>query len=92
MQSLLLYLFLQYTTDIMVKDFFYSIAWLFEEILFFPFDLLRTIQYDSWFFANIMSWTFILIGIIGTIYWIKQLKKFDDNREENRDITAHPFL
>tara|TARA_B100000475_G_scaffold193024_1_gene167293 strand:- start:600 stop:830 length:231 start_codon:yes stop_codon:yes gene_type:complete len=76
----------------MVKDFFYSIAWLFEEILFFPFDLLRTIQYDSWFFANIMSWTFILIGIIGAIYWIKQLKKFDDNGEESRDITAHPFL
>ena len=76
----------------MVKDFFYSIAWLFEEILFFPFDLLRTIQYESWFFANIMSWTFILIGIIGAIYWIKQLKKFDDNGEENRDITAHPFL
>ena len=76
----------------MVKDFFYSIAWLFEEILFFPFDLLRTIQYDSWFFANIMSWTFILIGIIGAIYWIKQLKKFDDNGEENRDIIAHPFL
>ena len=76
----------------MVNDFFYSIAWLFEEILFFPFDLLRTIQYDSWFFANTMSWTFILIGIIGAIYWIKQLKKFDDNGEENRDITAHPFL
>ena len=87
-----MYLFLQYTTDIMVKDFFYGIAWLFEEILFFPFDLLRTIQYDSWFFANIMSWSFILIGIIGAIYWIKQLKKFDDNGEENRDITAHPFL
>ena len=76
----------------MVKDFFYSIAWLFEEILFFPFDLLRTIQYDSWFFANIMSWSFILIGMIGAIYWIKQLKKFDENGEENRDITAHPFL
>ena len=76
----------------MVKDFFYSIAWLFEEILFFPFDLLRTIQYDSWFFANIMSWSFILIGMIGATYWIKQLKKFDDNSEENRDITAHPFL
>ena len=76
----------------MSKDFFYSIAWLFEEILFFPFDLLRTIQYDSWFFANIMSWTFILIGMIGATYWIKQLKKFDDNGEENRDITAHPFL
>ena len=76
----------------MVKDFFYSIAWLFDEILFFPFDLLRTIQYESWFFANIMSWIFILIGMIGAIYWIKQLKKFDENGEENRDITAHPFL
>ena len=76
----------------MVKDFFYSIAWLFEEILFLPFDLLRTIQFDSWFFANIVSWVFIFIGICGSIYWIKQLKKFDDNNEENRDITAHPFL
>tara|TARA_B100000214_G_scaffold292488_1_gene222209 strand:+ start:252 stop:482 length:231 start_codon:yes stop_codon:yes gene_type:complete len=76
----------------MVKDFFYNIAWLFEEILFFPFDILRTAQLDSWFLANIMSWLFILIGIVGCIYWIKQLKKFDDNKEENRDITAHPFL
>jgi|TARA_B100001250_G_C19719416_1_gene753122 hypothetical protein len=76
----------------MVKDFWYSIAWLFEEVLFFPFDFLRTVQFDSWFFANIMSWFFILIGIIGSIYWIKQLKKFDDRGEEKRDITAHPFL
>ena len=83
---------MQYTTDIMVKDFFYSIAWLFEEILFLPFDFLRTVQFDSWFLANIMSWLFIFIGIIGAIYWIKQLKKFDDNEEENIDITAHPFL
>ncbi len=76
----------------MVKDFFYSIAWLFDEILFLPFDFLRQVQFDSWFIANIMSWVFILIGIIGSVYWIKQLKKFDKNDEENRDITAHPFL
>lgn len=76
----------------MVKDFFYTIAWIFEEILFLPFDLLRKIQFDSWLLANIMSWLFIITGILGALYWIKQLKKFDNNGEENRDITAHPFL
>ena len=76
----------------MVKDFFYSVEWLFEEILFLPFDYLRQVHIDSWYIANIMSWSFILIGIIGSVYWIKQLKKFDKNGEENRDITAHPFL
>ena len=39
----------------MVKDFFYSIAWLFEEVFFFPFDLLRNIQLDSWYIANIQA-------------------------------------
>ena len=77
---------------IMVKDFFYSVAWLFEEILFLPFDLLRTIQYDNWYIANIVTWTFILIGIIGAAYWIKKLKEFDDNGEEDKDVTSHSFL
>ena len=76
----------------MVKDFFYSIAWLFQEVLFFPFDLLRNIQYDSWYIANIVSWTFILIGIAGAFYWIKKLKEFDNNNEEDVDITSHSFL
>ena len=76
----------------MVKDFFYTIAWIFEEILFLPFDLLRKIQFDSWLLSNIMSVVVIIFGILGAIYWIKQLKKADDNKEENRDITAHPFL
>tara|TARA_X000001036_G_scaffold111183_1_gene104147 strand:- start:6 stop:236 length:231 start_codon:yes stop_codon:yes gene_type:complete len=76
----------------MVKDFFYSIAWLFQEVLFFPFDLLRNIQYDSWYIANIVSWTFILIGIAGAVYWIKKLKEFDNKNEEDMDITSHSFL
>ena len=76
----------------MVKDFFYSIAWLFEEVLFFPFDLLRNIQLDSWYIANITSWSFILIGIAGAAYWIKKLKEFDDNGEEDKDSTSHSFL
>ena len=83
---------MQYTTDLVVKDFFYTIAWIFEEILFLPFDFLRTLQFDSWVLANIMSWGFLLIGLIGVGYWIRELKKFDDNGEENRNHTAHPFL
>lgn len=78
--------------SIMVKDFFYSIGWLFEEVLFFPFDILRSIQYDSWYIANIVTFIFIFIGIAGATYWVKQLKKFDDNNEENKDITSHSFL
>jgi len=54
----------------MVKDFFYSVAWFFEEVLFIPFDLLRTVQFDSWSLANIVSWSFILIGFAGAAYWI----------------------
>ena len=76
----------------MFKDFFYSIAWLFEEVLFLPFDILRKIQYDSWYIANIVTWNFIIIGIIGAAYWIKKLKEFDDNDEEDKDITSHSFL
>ena len=83
---------MQYTTDLVVKDFFYTIAWIFEEILFLPFDFLRTLQFDSWVLANIMSWGFLLIGLIGIVYWIRELTHFDDNEEENRDFTAHQFL
>ena len=66
----------------MVKDFFYSLGWLFQEVLFFPFDLLRSIQFDSWYIANIVSWTFILIGIVGAAYWLKKLKELDDNKRK----------
>ena len=76
----------------MVIDFFNSIAWLFQEVFFLPFDLLRTIQLDSWFLANIVSWFFIAIGIAGATYWIKKLKEFDDNDEEDKDNTSHSFL
>ena len=76
----------------MVKDFFYSLGWFFQEVLFFPCDRLRSIQFESWYIANIVSWTFILIGIAGAVYWLKKLKEFDDNDEENKDITSHSFL
>jgi hypothetical protein len=28
----------------------------------------------------------------GAAYWIKKLKEFDDNGEEDKDSTSHSFL
>ena len=75
-----------------MKDFFEGIAWLFEEILFLPFDLLRELELSSWFLANILNWVFVIIAFAAFIFWMLQLKKFNDNDEENRDPTAHSFL
>ena len=35
---------------------------------------------------------FIFIGLIAFSYWMIQLKKFDDNKEEDTSITAHDYL
>lgn len=75
-----------------MKEIFEGIAWLFEEILFIPFNALKDLELSSWFLANFMNWIFILIGFIALIYWMMQLKKFDDNNEEDHDPSAHSFL
>ncbi|HSJ11508.1 MAG TPA: hypothetical protein VK916_02415 [Gillisia sp.] len=75
-----------------MKDFFEGIAWLFEEILFLPFNLLRELELSSWFLANILNWVFVIIAFAAFIFWMLQLKKFNDNDDENRDPTAHSFL
>ncbi|WP_081209467.1 DUF6341 family protein [Salegentibacter sediminis] len=75
-----------------MKDFFEGIAWLFEEVLFIPLDALRKLELDSWWAANAINFIFILIGFAAFFYWMKQLKKFNDNNEENRDPSAHSFL
>lgn len=75
-----------------MRDLFENIAWLFEEVLFLPLNWLRDLEYDSWFLANIMNWFFVIIAIAAFAFWMKQLKKFNDNDEENRDPSAHSFL
>ena len=75
-----------------MKEIFEGIAWLFEEVLFIPFNALRELELNSWFLANIMNWIFLIVGFTAFIYWMLQLKKFNDNNEEDRDPTAHSFL
>ena len=75
-----------------MKAFFEAIAYLFEELLFIPLNMLRELELTSWFSANLFNWFFVFIAFVGLFYWLSQLKKFNDNNEEDRDSTAHSFL
>ncbi|MEK9530674.1 MAG: uracil phosphoribosyltransferase [Flavobacteriaceae bacterium] len=75
-----------------MKAFFEAIAFLFEEVLFIPLNLLRQLELTNWVFANAFNWVFLMVGFAGLIYWLGQLKKFDANDEEDRDSTSHSFL
>lgn len=73
------------------KGFFEGIQSLAQDILFAPFDALR-LGVDNWWVSNIVSWILFAIGIVAFVYWMGQLKKFNDNGEEDKSITAHSFL
>ncbi|WP_426431851.1 DUF6341 family protein [Winogradskyella sp. HB-48] len=75
-----------------MKDFFYGIQDLFVDVLFAPLDYLRELELSSWFAANIMSWIFMAIGFVAFTYWMLQLKKFNDNNEEDKSISSHSYL
>ena len=75
-----------------MKDFFYAIQDLFVDVLFAPFDALRALELDNWWSANIMSWLFTIIGLVAFVYWMLQLKKFNDNNEEDKSVSAHSYL
>jgi hypothetical protein len=76
----------------MMKKIFEGIAWLFEEILFLPFSLLRELELTHWTLANTINWMFLIVGFAAMIYWILQLNLFDKNGEEDKDPSAHSFL
>lgn len=75
-----------------MKDLFYAIQDLFVNFLFKPMDALRALELENWFAASIVSWLFVIIGFAAMVYWMKQLKIFDDNNEEDKSISSHSFL
>lgn len=75
-----------------MKDFFYAIQDLFVDFLFLPFDVLRNLELENWWMANVLSWIFAVIGLVAFVYWMGQLKKFNDNNEEDKSITSHSYL
>lgn len=75
-----------------MKDFFYAIQDLFVNVLFAPFDALRALELDNWWAANGISWIFTIIGLVAFVYWMLQLKGFNDRGEEDKSVTAHSYL
>ena len=69
-----------------------GVQWFFENVAFVPLNALRELELNSWFAANGLNWLFIIVGMVAFIYWMKQLKKFNENNEEDRDVIAHSFL
>jgi len=64
------------------RGFWEAIASIFEDFLLLPLDALRSLELESWWAANIISWIFVIIGAIALVYWLKQLIAFDENTEE----------
>lgn len=75
-----------------MKEFFYAIQDLFVNVLFAPFDALRSLELESWVGANVISWLFLLIGLVAFVYWMRELKKFNDSGEEDKSISSHSYL
>jgi len=73
-----------------MDSFFYGIEDLFVNVLFAPFDFLRGME--NWWGSNTLNWIFMLIGTTAFIYWMLQLKKYNDSGEENKEVSAHSYL
>lgn len=72
------------------KGLWEGIASFFENVLFIPYDALRNLELDSWFFANVISWILLLIGAVAFIYWMLQLSKFDEDTRSNYTFDKTP--
>ncbi|MDP2089723.1 MAG: uracil phosphoribosyltransferase [Flavobacteriaceae bacterium] len=57
-----------------VNSILTAIEYFFTEVLFFPYNFIRSI--DNWWVQNIVSFTFTVIGILAFGYWLNQLTKF----------------
>ena len=75
-----------------MKAFFEGIAWLFEEILFLPYEVLRELELTSCTLANSVNWIFLIVGFSAMVYWVVQLNIFEKSGDEDKDPSAHSFL
>ena len=72
------------------KGFWEAIASFCEDVLFIPYDALRKVELDSWLIANIISWILLLTAASAFIYWMLQLRKFDDDTESHYTFDENP--
>ncbi len=73
-----------------MKAFFEGIENLFVNGLFAPYDMFRGMQ--NWWTANSVNWVFAIIGVIAMVYWLRQIRLFEERGEEDHSVTAHSYL
>ncbi len=73
-----------------MSKFFYGIEDLFVNVFFAPYDMFRFME--SWWASNAVNWVFAIIGFVALVYWMKELKIFNDNGEEDKSISSHSYL
>lgn len=67
-----------------------GIASFFENVLFVPYDAIRELELDSWWLANIFSWIFMIIAAAAFVYWLIQLKQFNEPTEDTYTYNENP--
>ncbi len=75
-----------------MKKLLEGIQYLFEEVAFGPLNALRDLELENWWAASTFNWIFMSIGMVAFVYWMLQLKKYNDNDEERRYVVSHSFL
>lgn len=76
----------------MWRNLFDGIGSFFNNVAFKPLDFLYNLELQNWWLANVMTWFFVAILAVLMVYWINQLKIFDNNNEEDKSSKAHSFL
>lgn len=56
------------------NNIFKAIGDFFTNVVFSPFDALRSM--DNWWLQSTISWIFIIITCIATMYWIGEIRKY----------------
>jgi len=75
-----------------MKKLFEGIQYLFEDVVLAPFNILKNLELENWWAASIFNWLFMFIGMAAFVYWMKQLKKHNNDGEERRYAVSHSFL
>lgn len=73
-----------------MRAFFEGLEDLFVNVLFWPYDFFRFME--NWWSSNLINWIFVILGFVAMVYWLMQLKSFNDRGEEDKSITAHSYL
>ena len=74
-----------------MKEFFELIEFLFVDILFLPFDVIR-LDISNWFLQNAINFSFMLVISAALVYWTLELVKYDKKEGKETEVTAHSFL